>query len=186
MRQDKPATIESYVVEWFVEDAGRYERLRRVAPDKVVREQRPSPSLPHGSKTSVVSTAIITCLLEVPLPAVDGVTTALRQGNVRGSQYLKTCSEHADDAAVLKDRSLYLERYVEKLQDLVVKYAKIADAAAGPRDGNARRHEVDAVAVLQVEAKMVGHEIAMVRGALDERKTEVAAKLLAALPDGDW
>lgn len=179
-----PPKIESYVVEWFVEDAERYERLSRVP---LPQDKREGTGPTGGRYKDVVRPAIITVLLEVPLPAVDGVTTLLRQGNVRGSQYLKTCAEHADPATKTRDRALYLERYSAKLEAALRSVARRADRRATELDD-----EYAPSYVAEVEGLIANADAATcietnaVRAALDERKTEVAAKLLSGLPDGDW
>lgn len=163
---DKAITVQQ-----FVEDPARYERLTMT----------PLPSTKYDQSNrrgrllwQPVAPTVISVVLVVPHPQTDAVTALLRSGGSGGrARYLATCSAAADTAAEQANRCYELERYVKKLEDLVMSSARGAGT-----EGAA----VLAMASAKGDAIL---ERSRVNAALLERSADVAAKLLASIPDDE-
>lgn len=160
--------------------------------------------------------AVVCLVLEVPLPQLESITNQARTSSKLrpGTPYLMAAAEAADDAASFRDRIAALELLVKKLQLEVLDEAHTLDSYDKAIDGaedrldetiwnrmpdlrgflNHRpsraeigiRHAERAkrrLGELQAEAS---NEVKRMHLALDEKRADVAAKLLAGLPDGDW
>jgi len=201
-----------YVVEWSVEnDPDRYKRLSTVGVptrDEVTYDRR------GKKRTEKIPThAVVLVALEVPLPELEKVTSQLKASRlVRPmAPVLQLMIESASGATEWRDRCAKLEKEVRDLQLLAVSKACMIDAH---EVGIARACDLTddehlwsrcGVSVSNPGAKLLGirnqeetkkeinlitvgscNYIKQVRTALDEKRADVAARLLAALPEGDF
>lgn len=179
MNDPKPP-IEQYVLEWSVEDHKRYERLAKALVGEQKREGR------NASGTRVEDKAantIITCVLEVPRHDTERITTLLRSSPIiRHASYLSSCAQHADDAAAANDAIVKMRLVVSRMEELCFSFARQLDIIQGTGTHEAElRAELDhtKLGITKRVDKVVGD----FKKALEEKQTNVAAKLLAAMPD---
>ncbi len=160
--------------------------------------------------------AVVFVAMEVPLPKLEAVTSELRNSTkIRpAASYLTTAAEAADSAAEFRDKMARLELENKRLKELVLDHARTLDdydkriSKAKNLDGTALRYKIEpafdkgqwvgtvegigsrwaAKAKKDLAATSVRayEQLSRAHAALDEKRAEVAAKLLSGLPDGDW
>lgn len=164
--------VHNLAIEWFVEDRARYARL--------VGNRGSIPTRPNSQtgKPEPAAPAIVTVVMEAPLAQVDAVTTALRGPNVRPARYLPTCAEHADAAGELSRRTAALERALGTVAELA---RQVAAAATNAGVRNQLLESIDQE--INRAVTRAGSEVQKWQDALNERKVDVAAELLARIPD---
>lgn len=189
----------SYIREWFVEDPKRYERLAM----RPVRSQKvPNPGTNIDQQ---VYDTIISIVLEVPRAKTESVTNQLRGGTASPANYLGQAAAHAEDAATLRDEVVTLDLEKKALLQLVSDLASHLDdydnriektshlldddlwtyfKRGRPKNVGTRWRDLTAKALQDITLQSRG-ETNKMKAALTERRTDVAAKLLSAMPDDD-
>lgn len=176
----KPQTLEHYVIEWCVEDVKRYERLSKNALKVEKRDGRAADGRPT---TDEATNSIITAVLSVPRPMTEHVTTMLRSApDLRPALYLPAASACADDAAAANDAIVKMRLVVSRLEELCFSFARQLDRVQGTGTHEAElRAELDRTKL--GITKRVDKVVDDFKKALEEKQINVAAKLLAAMPD---
>lgn len=174
MNRVKPIKIEDFVIEWAVEDVEKYEAVAKAN----VGQNKQRGITARGTEGDItVSNTIITVVLEVPRPMTEHVTSLLRSSNnLKFAAYLQTCSEHAFDAAAKADALIKQQMVVDALSELTLSYAKRLGVADAEVKAALEQIKKATPAVAEAAVKSM-------REALKEKRTEVAARMLQAMPD---
>jgi hypothetical protein len=168
--------LEQFVTEWFIDDQTRYERLT-IAPLPVTR------TIVSGVAHSVTPT-VIGVVLNVPRKITDQVTTLLRSSPILGiDNYFQRAADALDTATLSSNRTLELELYIKELEGLARSCASSLDKVMSPTNEYTRRHVDKTIVSMRGKATLTRLQITE---ALNNRRADVAAKLLIALPDEDW
>lgn len=167
------------VVEWFLEDPNRYERLASAVVEYETREVAHTTSPRGDTKKEMIRNTIIGVVLSVPRSHTDAVTTELRKSRkvAPACKYLQASAQHADDADAMLRRIMKLEAQLKKLAKAYVDQAARAGGAA--QEARAKDFVSSALPALAES------ELAALWSAIKERQVEVAAKMLERFADDD-
>jgi hypothetical protein len=174
--------ISEFLAEWSIEDSLRYEQL---ALRTLKRDPPPAGSLPRpGFKRTTrdqgpAKVEVVLCVLEIPRQHMARATNELRASpNIKPASYLPKLQAHATGAIEEQEEMLRVSLVIKDIIELTKMYAN----KAGPvwRD----ECDVQIEKILASRPAPVDH-LRVFRAALLERKTEVAAQLLASLPDDE-
>lgn len=201
-----------YVVEWYVEnDAVKYRQFTVDGPPTGAFRHKSGDKMP----TREISHGVVCVVLEVPLPLMEKVTTQLRASRkIRGAApYLQTAAAAAGREGAMLERMAKLEIENKKLRALALDNARILDqyderiiqaekeldeplvgrlkpayptSVPHSRKGFGRAWVMDTNNQLDSIEVQATAELNKIRSVLDEKRADVAAQLLAKMPDGDW
>ena len=190
--REQPGQIDllNYLREWVIEDAARYERLAGTVLGRSSARNRVT------GDTATTDNVPVVAVFEVPRSAMDAFTTKLRSAPaLRSSSYLIKAAEHAEGAGKLLEDGLQLAircqvlehaalHSAERCDFLETKLRESAGVAWQPRSYQAEMRDViDKVPKAKHDAAL--DAMRKLREALRERKVDVAAKIVASLPDDE-
>jgi hypothetical protein len=151
-------------------DADSYERLA----DRSLPRDQPPRDQPRSPDKGTPQAEVVACVLEIPRESMARATTELRQSlSIQEARYLPKLVAHVSDVTAGMDDLARLQWMVGKLKELALRHAKNIEACK------------DEIKLLTVTVPPVNDRVRSIKNALLERKLEVAAKLLAAIPDDE-
>ena len=201
--------LEKYVREWATEDVGRYERVsgRKVGASEG-SERWDSKQGKHVRDPGTPNT-VVTVVLEVPATETQHVTNLLRNstpapvidgsgGSLRPG-YLVQAARHAEQQLPVLDQHVgLLETRLRAVERLAFEMAAKLDSAHvdcwpyidghGVSHRNSTWHEYvehTMGSMARANFDSINHAFDQMRQAVTERKSEVAATLLAKMEDED-
>lgn len=185
-QRPKLGDLQQYVIEWSVENSERYARLSKTIVGAQKQEHYDAKK-GETQKAEAVNT-IITCVLEVPRNQTERVTAALREApHLRHASYLSHCADHADDAAALLDAQVKMRMTIEALEQLALSYAsKLDELEKAPSKRDYVKNFYTAMDQIRKTIPAKSEEaVKDMRRALNEKRADVAAKMLSSMPDED-
>lgn len=197
-----------FIVEMYIEnDIRRYQKLSLCGPLVEEIKQRYNYQTNKHEQYSEATHAVVCCVMEVPKPRLEEVTSALRRSSKLrpAASYLVRAAEAADDASKLFDRLALLEAENAALRDVILDQAdsldqydknietaeehldehllyRIAPDDRPPGKVGKRWTQIAKTTLAHIKSSEA-EALKRMHNAINEKKAEVAAQLLARMPD---